>query len=137
MTTSVQLARDALEAIEGFWDDSKGYDSDVYYALAEGLKILLTENDESYLQKLYELLMVKYRKQRISEINVRLAYKIGGLHSPRRKKWAVGKLLELAPPLIERGFSNRKIAKHLVLTIGSSESTIRAILGELKGDERL
>ncbi len=52
--------------------------------------------------------------------------------STARRKYAANRLLELAPPLIARGLSNRKIARKMEAEVGSSERTVRNILGELQ-----
>ncbi len=54
-----------------------------------------------------------------------------------RRRYAVKRLLELAPPLIPQGLSNRKIARKLAREVGSSERTVRRTLGQLQRQGRL
>ncbi len=54
-----------------------------------------------------------------------------------RRRYAVKRLLELAPPLITQGLSNRKIARKLAREVGSSERTVRRTLGQLQRKGRL
>jgi hypothetical protein len=57
--------------------------------------------------------------------------------TPERRRYVVKRLLELAPPLIAQGLSNRKIARKLAREVGSSERSVRRTLGQLQRQGRL
>ncbi len=54
-----------------------------------------------------------------------------------RRGYVADRLLELAPSLIAQGLSNRKIARKVESDVGSSQRTIRTLLGELQRKGRL
>ncbi len=54
-----------------------------------------------------------------------------------RRRYAVKRLLELAPSLLTQGLSNRKIAWKLEREVGSSARTVRRALGLLQRKGRL
>ena len=57
--------------------------------------------------------------------------------TPDRRRYAVKRILELAPSLITQGLSNRKIARKLAREVGSSDRTVRRTLGQLQRQGRL
>lgn len=119
---------------QGDWEEGSG---DRFFAVWHLLRILQADiaaglDIVSLIPILAEQATIREKEFGFWELDKFLTEKIGPLGSQKRRDHSAKRLKDVAPPLIEKGLSNREIAQRLEIIIGTRARTLRDQLSTLQ-----